>query len=367
MIPTKSFLLSAVAFFATAATASALPQVPPAFTLKVFAGAPNHATSGPDDIAWLDGHVFVAWQNGLGPKGEPPAGHKKVTASLLVEYNHTGKVVSSWPLTGKVDGIAGDQARDAVIATANEDGNSTLYTVKPSSPKKKQVTQYTYLPAPDSPGSSLAHTGGGIDSVSILGSKILISASAPTHSGRAAAFRAVLTKVKGKPVAQLFATFSDKAHAIDALSGNKVSLHLTDPDSNAVVPASAALIGDSFAGDFVLNSQADDELVFAHGIGSGLTTLRRLQLSYGANGTNASVDDVRWAPVDNSTLYVVDNGANRIYRVTGPFTAGEALASMDSVGTKSFGTQVATLNDGSGELDPFITGLKAAKGLFFTS
>src|SRR5664279_5846647 len=102
MIPTKSFLLSAVAFFATAATASALPQVPPAFTLKVFAGAPNHATSGPDDIASLDGHVFVSWQNGVGTRGEPAAKTHAVD-SLVLEYSSRGRILGRWSLKGKVD------------------------------------------------------------------------------------------------------------------------------------------------------------------------------------------------------------------------------------------------------------------------
>jgi hypothetical protein len=364
MISPKPFLLSAVVFFATAATAataSALPQAPGAFTVKVFAGAPSHTASGPDDIAMLNGHVFVAWQNGIGPTGKPAANNKP-TASLLVEYGQSGKVVASWPVTGKVDGIAGDPARNAIVATVNEDGNTSLYTVKLGGAKSKQVVHYTYLPAPDSPGKSPVHTGGGTDAVSILGNKILITASAPTHPGRTAAFRAVLSTVKGKPVARLSSTFSDSAHATDAVTGNRVQLHLTDPDSSTIVPAAA----DVFGGEFMVSSQANDELVFAHGIGSGHTTLNRLQLTHGANAAKASVDDVRWAPVDGSKLYVVDSAANRIYRVTGPFTAGEALASMDTVGGKSLSTQVATLNDGSGELDPFITGLKAAKGLLFT-
>ena len=354
MISPKPFLLSAVVFFATAATASALPHAPGAFKVKLFAGASSGA-SGPDDITMLNGHVFVAWQNGVGPTGTPAG-----KTGLLVEYGHSGNVVANWPLAGKIDGIAA--ARNAIVATVNEDGNSSLYTVKPGAAKSQQVVHYTYSPAPDSPGNSPVHTGGGADAVSVLGNKILIIASAPKHSGRTAAFRAVLSTVNGKPVARLSPTFSDNAHATDALTGNRVKLHLTDPDSSTIVPAAA----DVFGGDLMISSQANDELIFAHGIGSGHTTLNRLQLTSGANATKASVDDVRWAPKDGSKLYVVDNGANRIYRVTGPFTAGEALASMDTVGGKSLGTQVATLNDGSGELSPFLKGLKAAKGLLFT-
>ena len=224
--------------------------------------------------------------------------------------------------------------------------------------------------------------GGGTDSVSILNGQIFVTASAPTHSGRAATFRVRLstfikhvktkvtsngvTRIKSTKVvthiAHLSPTFLDNAKATDAITGNDVTLHLTDPDSNALVPNNS---GDLFAGDYVLNSQADDQLVFAAGLGGGHARLTRLALSFGPTGIKAGVDDVRWALRDYANLYVVDNKANKIYKIKGPFTAGEAIASLDTVGSASMGSTLATLNDGSGELDPFVTGMKSAKGLLF--
>jgi hypothetical protein len=353
MNPTKPFLLSAAVLLGTAGTAAARPVAPPAFKLKVFAGAPHHGVWGPDDIAYLNGHVFVAWQNGVGTKGEAAPGTHK-TQSLLVEYRNNGHVTASWNLAGKIDGIAGDPNLNAILATANEDGNSHLFTVKPGAPKAGQVTLYRYAPAPDSKGSSAVHTGGGTDAVAVQGSRILISASAPTRRNATATFRVLL---RGH-TARLYPTFADHARATDALTGNPVHLKLTDPDSNAVVPAG---LGDPFGGQYVLDSQADQELIFAKG-----KSLTRLQLTYGANSTPAGVDDVRWAPTNNAKLYVVDNKAAKIYRVTGPFSADDALASMDTLGSQTFGSVVASLNDGDGSLTPFITGLKAVKGLLFT-
>lgn len=352
MISPKPFLISAAVLLGTAGVANARPTAPPAFTIKVFAGAPNRATSGPDDIASLNGHVFVGWQNGIGPKGQPaPKTHK--TSSLLVEYGHTGRPVARWSLVGKVDGITGDPGLHAVIATVNEDGNTSLYTINP---RNRRVSHYHYSPSPDASGKSPVMTGGGTDDVTVVGSKILISASAPTRKGRAAAFVARLNS--RTHVAKLSSAFADNARATDGLSGASVKLSLTDPDSNATVPASAGLYG----GDFMLDGQADQQLVFAHGIG-GHPSLTRLLLNY--NGKRAGVDDVRWAQSAGQTLFVVDNAANKIYTVKGPFSPGDAVAAMDSVGTSSFGTQVDTLNPGSGDLTPFITGLKAAKGLLF--
>ncbi len=354
MTSPKLFLISTAVLLGTAGIASAHPTAPPAFKLKVFAGAPNKATFGPDDIAWLSGHVFVGWQNGVGTTGQPdPKTHNG--NSLVVEYGRTGKVIGKWSVKGKVDGIGGDSNINRVIATVNEDGNSGLYTIKPGS---SSATHYKYSPSPDGAGKSAVMTGGGTDSVTVLGSKILIAASNPTHKGRTATF---LVKLRKGGTAKLYPTFSDSAGATDGITGNPVKLHVTDPDSNGVVPGDAGLYG----GDYVLDGQADQELIFAGNIGVGHASLTRLQLTWDPTGARAGVDDIRWAKTANETLYVVDNGADKIYSVKGPFQPGDAVAAMDTIGSSSFGHDVAELNPGDGTLDPFITGLNTAKGLLF--
>jgi hypothetical protein len=350
---TKPFLISAAVLLGTAGTAAARPKAPPSFKVKVFASA-SRGTSAPDDIAYLNGHVFVGWQNGVGTKGEPaPTTH--TTTSTLVEYAKSGHVMNSWSLAGKIDGMAGDPGLKAVVATANEDGSSHLFTIKPSARKSRQVQLYKYAPAPDGKGSSATHTGGGTDSVTVLPrGQILVSASNPSRKSGTATFRVILS---GK-TAHLLPTFADNAKATDANTGNTVKLHLTDPDSNAFVPAG---LGDPFGGQYALVSQADQEVIFAN-----RKALTREKLTYGDNSTPASIDDVRWAPTNNATLYVVDAKANKIYRVTGPFSADDSVASMDTVGGKTLGGTIASFNDGDGSLVPFITGFKTVKGLLFT-
>jgi hypothetical protein len=83
MIPRKLYPLSAFVLASTATVASAHPVASPAFKLKVFAGAPNKATVGPDDIASLKGHVFVGWQNNIGPTGKPGSRAASLTAWSL--------------------------------------------------------------------------------------------------------------------------------------------------------------------------------------------------------------------------------------------------------------------------------------------
>jgi hypothetical protein len=357
----RTFLITLFAVLGAGGASGRATAVPPAFRLSTFAGAPNHATSGPDDITSLDGHVFVSWQNGVGTRGEPAAKTHAVD-SLVLEYSSRGRILGRWSLKGKVDGIGSDPALDAVVATANEDGNSSLYTIRPGARPAAQVHHFTYSPAPDASHKGAVFSGGGTDSVVVRGGAIFVSASNPGTKKATALFRVSLGR---KGIAKLSATFADNASATDGFSGARVKLAITDPDSNALVPNDAG----PYAGDLMVAGQADQQLVFAGGVGSGHISLTRLLLTHPNASTgvdeSAGVDDVRWVQSDNQTLYVIDNGTNRIYAVKGPFTTGEAFASLDTLGKTGDGTEVDTLNPASGELTPFITGLSASKGLLF--
>ncbi len=342
----------AIAFGATAAasTASADPVVPAGFSIKAFASAPA-ATSGADDVATLEGHVFVGWQNGIGPKGEanPTTGQ---TDSRLIEYSSSGKPLASWELKGKLDGLGADPAKHRIVATVDEDGNSSLYTVKPTAQSGRQVKHYTYSPAPDSGSTGGVLTGGGTDAVAVQDGHIYLGASNPGSLSATAVLEAHLHPRTG--VAMLKATFPDNATATDAVTGKTVTLGLTDPDSNANVPGSSP----RFAGDFALVSQADQEIIFSRHLDGQLI---RLALKQGDSA--AGIDDVRWADGKRGRLIIVDSGSGKIYVVGGKFTAGTAFGSLDTVGAAANTTQVDTVNLQTGALTPFVTGLTTSKGL----
>jgi hypothetical protein len=275
-------ITSIAALAAFPAAASAAPTVSSGFTVQPFATATAGANaptaiSGPDDITYLDGHIFVGWQNGVGTKGEPgPNGPD----STLVEYSRSGSALNSWQPTGKIDGLGANPSTDQVIATVNEDGNSSLATVNPDRGFAGRVTHYTYSPAPDSTSSGGVFTGGGTDGVSVYRGEIVLGASNPAPPNATAAFRVRLDR--RTHIARLGPAFADNAPARNALTGKKVTLALTDPDSNAVVPGSSS----RFAGDFVLDSQADQQLVFADGLHPDGSRLQQLPLTHG--GTSAA-------------------------------------------------------------------------------
>ena len=137
-----------------AVAATAAPTVPDGYTISLFASAPS-GDSSPDDICWLDGHLFVGYQNGVGPNGEPNSGGG--TTSAVVEYDGDGSVANQWSITGKVDGLGADPHGQRVIATVNEDSNSSLVTIAPWAWPSAQLTDYQYSPSP-SPASGVGRS-----------------------------------------------------------------------------------------------------------------------------------------------------------------------------------------------------------------
>ena len=284
--------------------------------------AKTESLTQPDDIVALGGKLYAGFQNGVGSQGEvSPSGNLD---SSLVEFTPTGSVVKQWDVTGKIDGMGADSAAGQVIATVNEDSKSSLYTISGGT-----VTHYTYTP------SSLPHLGG-TDAVAAYNGKILISASAPGTSGKAPASAPavyVVTLNSGAKTAAVAPFFADNATATGVNApnaGKKVTLALTDPDSNGVVPSSSP----EFAGDFMLNSQGDEELIFSGASGQNLQVLK----------ISNSVDDTAWATSATGTLYTTDSGADTVDAITGSFTPGTAYTAVTPCNANSAPSTCSTLN-----------------------
>ncbi len=301
-------LLAALVGVAGLAITPALAKPTGTLTARVWASgktlthttpAGKVALSGPDDLTHLGGDVFVAFQNGVGSKGEAsPTGNR---ASTIVEFSTSRKVIKQWDVTGKVDGMGAVPAMNAVFASVNEDGNSSLYELRAGT-----VTHDRYSPAK-------LPSGGGTDAITALGKLVLISASAPSTTHGPAVYN--LASRRSGHVAKLTPLFADDANATilnaGKLNGKKRRLALTDPDSSALVPASVSGVG----GDFVLNSQGDQQLIFVSHPGTKAQSLSVLNLSH-------SVDDLVWATSARGTILTTDASANAIVAITGRFSPG---------------------------------------------
>jgi hypothetical protein len=341
---------------AAGALAAPAPSVPAGFTItKIAAPAPATA-SNCDDVALLEGHLFLGCQNktlSVGGGGD----------STLIEYTPAGAVVNTWSITDKIDGMAADPLNHRVILTLDEDTRTHLATVTPSAASGQQVTNYTYSPDPRGATTPPAlKTGGGTDHVSVdAAGHILITASHAGTKKGTAVFKVVLTPPSSPTAtgtAALSPTFLDNATAANGNTGSgTVPLALGDVDSGAIVPQDSP----RFGGSYVITDQTALELVFANNIfnGTGLTVLK----------TQFGLDDLLWATSSGGTLYVVDKGATSIlpavsasalYKVTGPFVKNTVLASNDGVGD-----QVVTVNLTNGNLTPFVQHLNTTKGIVY--
>ncbi|MGO9499147.1 MAG: hypothetical protein ACLQA5_20915 [Solirubrobacteraceae bacterium] len=272
----------------------------------------REAISLPDDITSLGGDIFVAFQNGVGPQGQASTTGNR--DSTVVEFNAAGHPVAQWDLVGKCDGLTADPQTGEVIATINEDANSSLYLITPGG----AAVHYHYAhPLPSK---------GGTDAIEIYNGMVLISASAPGTTGAAAP--------QARYPAVYRATFDTAAHTVTMRSlfgdearakvanagpdhGKSVRLALTDPDSNEDVPAYAR----RFAGDFMLTSQGDQEQIFVSGAGGPHQSLSVLKLTH-------SVDDTAWPAGPSGALYTTDNAGDTIYKITGAFARGSVLAAV---------------------------------------
>jgi hypothetical protein len=265
----------------------------------------------PDDISTLDGRLYVGFQNATGPQGEPSTDGN--LDSTIVEFTLYGHEVRQWDVPGHADGVTADRLTGKVIVTVNEDANSSLFTIAAAT---GHLTHYAY-------NKPLPHKGG-TDAISIYHGQILISASAPGTTGTAPKGAPAVYVVSLNPrtkIATVRGLFGDNATAKAVNgphAGTNVTLALTDPDSNGVVPHASP----KFGGDFLLDSQGDQELIFdqPHRWGGG-ASLRVLAIS-------RSVDDTSWATSHSGALYITDATADTIDQVTGWFPIGTAYSSV---------------------------------------
>lgn len=269
----------------------------------------TEALTQPDDISDLWGHLFAGFQNGIGPQGQAsPDGNLD---STIVEFTLQGREVRQWDVPGHADGLTADPLTGTVIVTVNEDANSSLFTI---SPVTGRVTHYAYnVPLPHK---------GGTDAISIYHGQILISASAPGTTGTYTASVPAVYVVSLNPwtkIATVRGLFDDDsvAKAVNGPhAGTFVRLALTDPDSNEVVPYDSP----KFGGDFMLDSQGDQELIFdqPYGPGAGLSVL----------GLPRSVDDTSWATSPHGAIFTTDATADTVDEVTGWFRVGASYSSV---------------------------------------
>lgn len=319
---------------------------------STFAAAAPQGASGPDDItilsaAGLDGGrpvIWTAFQNGL-----PADGSAGTATSTVAGYDaHTGALMKTVAITGKVDGLRADTTNHRLIATVNEDADSSLNVINVAT---GTVTHFTYIP---DPASALGN--GGTDSITFWHGQMYIVHSNPDAFTAAAVYLTTLDWSTHH--ASLSALFNDDSTATDAVTGVSSGLALSDPDTDAVVPADAP----RFGGQLMLISQGDGQMIFASRTSN--PTLTVLNLSDGT-ANPAPLDGFAVATADSGTLYVVDHGdpAHPITALhTGGWGEGTVFVSEPNDNKNPL---IGTLNLHTGVVTPLDNAFQNPKELLF--
>ncbi|MBV8378548.1 MAG: hypothetical protein JO279_16240 [Verrucomicrobia bacterium] len=333
----KRFFQKLVVASITLAAASGIeaygwePVAKPPYTVSVFAAPPVGLTN-PDSITTAHGDIYIVYANATNPDGTGGV-------STIVEYSATGKLLRTFNVAGRADGLKYNPFDKNLWALRNEDSNPALTLIDPKTGRQRD---FTYAQAP-------AHKGGYDDIVFTEGATF-ISASNPALNAQGQnIFPSIVqarifdNKVFVTPV------LKGNASLIDIPTGKKVVAPQSDPDSFTV---------DS-AGDLVLDSQADGDLIFVNAPGSPNQVALRLHLSNGTS-TQITVDDTVFPTTPSGTIYVVDTAGDTVYAVkSDAFQPGGAYSASDNDGI------LGKVDLSTGLVTPVVTGMKSPHGALF--
>jgi hypothetical protein len=329
------------------------------YTISVFAKAPG--TLQPDDMVQMGTSVFVIYQDpNVNPDGTLAAGVTSAQAEVI-EYDEKGNVLQTFDVPGHPDGMVVFNS-STVWVSSNEDANPVITAINTSS---NTLQSYT------SDVAQLPH-GGGLDDLKVINGVVYASASNPTttaspspnlapystdSSGATAeygvntgpALYTVALNSDGKTFHPTPVLMSSTA-ATSIIGNTPVTLNMTDTDSSMFDPA----------GDLVVASQQDSEMVFVKNIGTATQAVSVLNVTL--YGNPWPLDDTRWSPASGTSFMLVsDTPSGLIYQINASsgFTPSTAYSSGQ-------GTVLQT-NTTTGVLTPIYVGMNNPHGLIFVT
>jgi hypothetical protein len=329
------------------------------YTISVFAKAPSALQ--PDDMVQLGSSVFVIVQDAnVNPDGTLASGVTSAQAQVI-EYDLKGNVLQTFNVPGHPDGIVAFNAT-TVWVSSNEDANPVITAINTTT---NTLQSYT------SDVAQLPH-GGGLDDLKVVNGVVYASASNPTttaspspnlapystdSSGATAeygvntgpALYAVSLNSDGKtfhPTPMLMSS----TQATSIVGNTPVTLNMTDTDSSMVDPA----------GDLVVASQQDSEMVFVKNVGTPTQAVSVLNVTL--YGNPWPLDDTRWSPASGTSFMLVsDTPTQLIYRIDAANNFTPSTAYSSGQGT------VLQTDTTTGVLTPIYVGMNRPHGLIFVT
>lgn len=307
----------------------ATAQAAPKLKAKVFATAPSGA-KGPDSITIGAGSVWVSYAGGTTADGSEPAGN-----STVVRYSMTGVVQNTYAIKGSVDGLKFNPNDSTVWALQNQDANSSLSIINPST---NAVMAMAY--------AEVSKTQG-YDDVVFRDKDTFLSYTNPAKPGDVTLAKVV----PGTSPIQVTPILTAGAPGANLATGKTGMVpQVFDPDLLKLGPT----------GDLVQTSGDRNELVFVAKPGEPGQTVAYLPLIGPHKSKVAGMDDLLFLPAASGKLFITATDDNKVMvaDVTG-MAAGDLVASIGSL------KGLAMVDMKTGVLTPLLGGLAGPHGLAF--
>jgi predicted secreted protein len=250
--------------------------------IKTFQ-TPIDGSNSPDSVTTADGSTFVEYGNGADSTGGGGS-------STIVQYDKAGKIEYSYSLSGSVDGLKFNPVTGEIWALQNQDGNSTLTLINPTTHTVSAPLSFTNTSATR-----------GYDDVVFEGNKVFLSYANPVNPDDPT----LVQLVQGDHPNGLLATttvLSLGATGLDTVTGQIEVVPQSDPDSLKMAPN----------GDLLMTSGADGTIIDISNAGTAQQKVSFTNVA-GVTSGNAGLDDVIKPDATSGTFTLTDTATNKVY------------------------------------------------------
>jgi hypothetical protein len=326
----KLLIVTTAIFVSAAASAQAAPTV----SVSTFATGAAVGASQPDSITDGAGSIWVEYGNGAdstGLKGD----------STIVRYSPTGVVQNTYSIPGLVDGLKFNPVTGMVWALQNNDGNSTLSIINPTTNTVSSALMYK------SPNS-----GRGYDDVAFLGGQVYMSYSNPVNPTDSV----VQMLTQGNTPSGTLTT----TNILTAQQGGLTS-STNEPDIDSLKSTPNGKLVLTTEGDGPGCCDPVGEFTLISNPGTASQTVTNVAVTSAGNNVKG-IDDVIFPGATSGWLYVAETGtANKIDKVW--LTGLDPNTPIIAIGGLG---EVALVNPTTGAVESaLLSGLSGVHGLDF--
>ncbi len=304
---------------------------------SIFAtGGEASGATQPDSVTLGGDSVFVEYGNGADATGLKP----NQGSSTIVQYSLSGQIEHTYSLPGSIDGLKYDPATGDLFALKNQDGNSHLYTIDPTTQAVSGPLDYA---APYVYGADSTR---GFDDAAFVGNQVYLSYTNPANTGDSVIARLDQgTTPSGALTLTSIVRLGDTGTNLATGEINQ-PLPVADPDSLKTLAD----------GSLILTSDHDASLTIIANPGTAQQSASFVTLPAGSSG----LDDAIVPTSDSGTFYISNAGANDVLKV-----AASGLNTNDIYVSVGSDNAVDQLDPTTGKLTPFIVGLSSPHGMEF--